>query len=248
MKLTKKVNIGKEGTKSAGKEFTTHQIGKMNEFGDGMIADAPLTGKFAFEPRIQKNISFFDKKTNEQKTFNAVTAVIQLANVDDFENVELNEYGSAPFIIPEKFIDLIEANSPVKGKGMTITLKSFEDKEHKKKTVWTMDIEGQTEQTTLPVSKGIDTTQIENFEKAFVISMEKAKKQDNATNFKLMWFAQNHKEEYLQIKEYADKRVALVAEVKKDEAQELKLDDKISSEEGSIPESEVDEETGNIKD
>jgi len=243
MKLTKKVNIGKEGTKSAGKEFVTYQIGKLNEFGDGMIADAPLTGKFAFEPRIQKNISFIDKTTKEQKTFNAVTAVIQLANVDDFENVELNEYGSASFTIPDKFIDLIEANSPVKGKGMTITLKSFEDKEHKKKTVWNMDIEGQTEQTTLPVKEEVDDAQLKNFETAYVKTMNSLDKKDSPTNFKLMWFAQNHKEEYKMIKDYADARV----KPKVNDPSEGEAIPKTESKD-SIPEEPIDEVTGNVED
>ena len=208
MKLTKR--ISKDEAKN--KEYVSYQVRKINDFGEGFVADKPLEGKFVFEPRIgNKGQPISYVKDGEKKTFTPVSAVIQLFNIDDFEGLELNQYGSATFDLPEKFAPIILKHSPVKDKGVQIVLKSFTGKDDKendvKKTVWTMEIEGEVpaeEQKTLETAKPISLG-LEEFDKAYKDVLKKGV-EDTPQRFIRAYFANTHTEEYLRVKEYAEGR------------------------------------------
>ena len=230
MKLKKIVNKGKEGTKNEDKEFVSYQIGKINEFGDGMIVDQPLKGTFTFEPRITKGISYFDKKSNTNKSFDACEGVIQLSNIGDFENVELNEYGSASFRIPGKFIPLIEKESPVQGKTVEIVLRSFEDKDGNKKAVWDMRIDGQgafKDNDVVSAPSLVSDESLKAFDDEFTKNISDTV-DDNPSKFVRAWFANKHTKEYMVVRDYAENR----------NPSNIKLPEEVVDD-GTIPEEEL---------
>jgi len=203
MKLSKKVSVSKKN----GKEYVSYEVKKMNETGYGFLIDQPLKGTFTFEPRMN-DVTFTDKKTGEEKTFTACSAVINVTNVDDFENLELNEYGSAQFNLPEKFVPIIKEAGHVKGKGVEILLKSFEDSDGNAKNTWVMNIEGSSgnPQKTLPEQTNTNQP-VKPSEEEVSELIQHVINEHGSLDLDLClktWFANKHEEEYSFIVELVD--------------------------------------------
>ena len=139
VQLLKKVN------KYNDKEYVSYKVGKMNETGNGLLVEEKLTGKVMFDPKIRKGIKFKDKTTGEQKTFDAVSVVLELDNKDMFPSIELNDYGNVTFDLPSGCIKYIEKDNITTGDRISIYLRPFEvtDKEGKvlKRSTWKLDRE-----------------------------------------------------------------------------------------------------------
>jgi hypothetical protein len=115
-------------------ERVTYQIGKLNEFGEGITVDTKIEFMLDFPPRITP-VTFKEANGN-MKTFQSVNILAQCSH--QFENVVLSQYGNANYSLPEKYAIWIKDCQ--KGDKVTVWLRSFDAKDGKKKSTWDCNI------------------------------------------------------------------------------------------------------------
>jgi hypothetical protein len=117
MKLKENKYTSKDGV-----EKVTYQIGKLNEYGEGIIVDTKIDFKLHFPPEIRP-VSFKDRKTEQMKTFDSVK-ILATPSVE-FENVVLNQtYNNATFQLADKYSQWVKDCQ--KDDVITVWLRSFE--------------------------------------------------------------------------------------------------------------------------
>ncbi len=150
-KLMKRESTGKDG-----KVYVSYKIGKLNEFGTGLAIDQKLTGELAFEPKIKRNITYYDKTAKMNKTFDACSIVLKGGNLNSFEIDLHEEYNNATFDVPSSLVDRMEGL--MAETTISIFLKPFTDKTGKEKAMWEVE-------TSLPeVEVHEDESSISSFE------------------------------------------------------------------------------------
>jgi hypothetical protein len=141
-------------TTQAGEERVTYQIGKLNEFGEGITVDTKIEFMLDFPPRITP-VTFKDTD-NTMKTFQSVNILAQCSH--QFENVVLSQYSSANYSLPEKYAEWIKGCQ--KCDKITVWLRSFEAKDGKKKSTWDCNINDVNVKKGSQIQKAIEDTEV----------------------------------------------------------------------------------------
>jgi len=88
--------------------YTTYKVSMFNVRKEGLGLEDEIRGKIPFEPYIVKAGDKY--KNGNIAPYNSVKCMINVHNINDFDNIKVNEYGSAQFDLPnsEVFIDKLK--------------------------------------------------------------------------------------------------------------------------------------------